>query len=280
VYHIKYRPEKGKELDLSFENGFLINTVQGATGYSVSLDLSQGVNQIGQDVRGMAVKGQNVSITGKILKGNTYAKKMLLRAFAPRSRGRLIFDDEFFLDVVVRDSPTITQEWNSVFGLRLFAEFPYWQRMNESRYGFSVSEKRFRFPVNYAEQHMFGETLRQNPFPITNSGDVSSLFTFSATAETHPASNIRITDKVSGKSLRFIGDLAVGDRLDFFWKNRDLYVQLNGENAFDRLDDESDLYEIPTGDSLIEIAGDEGIDFLIVSLGFREAFSGVLADGV
>lgn len=276
MYHIKYKPEGGKVLNLSREYGYLINTVQGATGHSVFFDLSQGVDQIGQDVRGMYLEGQTVYITGKIPRGNTYAKNTLLRAFSPLSRGRLIFEDKYFLDVVVKDSPTVTQEKHSAFGMRLFAPFPYWQSVKENRYGFKRIEKKFFFPVNYSEPHMFGETIKVNPFPVSNRGDVPAAFSLVVTAGENGVSDFSVADKKTGKSLRFLGDLEAGDTLELFRDKGMLYVRLNGENAFDLLDDESDLLDIPVGDSVLELSDSS----VTASLVFREAYSGVLADGV
>ncbi len=281
MYNLRYIPENGAEIILTRDYGYLVNTVDGATGHAVTVTTAQGYGQIGDTVQGMSTAGQLLTITGRVPKRNTSAKRALLRAFLPLSSGRLIWEDKYYIDVVVRDSPSVSQEKHSSFTLALYAPYPYWRRLAESYYELGGLTGEFRFPINYATPHRFGTSTTETQFNAVNNGDSAAQFAMTILAGDSDLTNFAVTNVNTLRSLRFAGTLPAGDRLEMYRTSGQLYLRINGEtDAFDLLDDTSDLFELDAGDNVLLFTADSGTETAKVAVTFNEAYVGVLADGV
>lgn len=281
MYNLRYIPENGAEIILTRDYGYLVNTVDGATGHAVTVTTAQGYGQIGDTVQGMSTAGQLLTITGRVPKRNTAAKRALLRAFLPLSSGRLIWEDKYYIDVVVRDSPTVSQEKHSSFMLALYAPYPYWRRLTESYYELGGLTGEFRFPINYATPHRFGTSTTETQFNAVNNGDSAAQFAMTILAGDSDLTNFAVTNVNTLRSLRFSGTLPAGDCLEMYRTSGQLYLRINGEtDAFDLLDDTSDLFELDAGDNVLLFTADSGAETAKVAVTFNEAYVGVLADGV
>lgn len=281
MYNLRYIPTNGAEIILTRDYGYLINTVEGATGHAVSVTTSQGYGQIGDTVQGMSTAGQLLTISGRIPKGNTSAKRALLRAFLPLSSGRLIWEDKYYIDVVVHDSPTVSQTKHSTFMLALYAPYPYWRRLSENYYELGGLTAEFSFPINYASPHRFGTSTTETQFNAVNNGDSAAQFALTVLAGDADLVNFAVTNINTLKSLKFAGTLAAGDRLEMYRVSGQLYLRINDEtDAFDLLDDTSDLFELDAGDNVLLFTADSGSETAKVAVTFNESYVGVLANGV
>ena len=281
MYNLRYIPDGGAEIILTRDYGYLVNTVDGATGHAVTVTTAQGYGQIGDSVQGMATAGQLVTISGRIPSRNTSAKRALLRAFLPLSSGRLVWEDKYYLDVVVHNSPTVSQEKHSTFMLALYAPYPYWRKLTESYYELGGLTGEFSFPINYATPHRFGTSTTETQFNAINNGDSAAQFALTILAGDSDLVNFAITNVNTLKSLKFTGTLAAGERLEMYRVSGQLYLRLEDEtDAFDLLDDTSDLFELDAGDNVLLFTADSGASTAKVSVTFNEAYVGVLANGV
>lgn len=285
MYDLKFESNTtGKVLFLNYENDIIVSRVEGATGTSVSLGLSQGYKQVGQSVISSTVGGMTLTIRGKILDANTHKKQDLLKAFAPFSTGRLWWDNKYFVDVEVKDSPTITQERHSVFSLRLFSQSPFWSNGTLSRFMNGVSTPQFSFPVNYSSPHKFGLKDFSKEYNVYNSGSVDTVFELKIWG-TEPIKNPKITNKKTGEFLRFIGDIETGEILTMRQTAKSIYITKTAvdgmeTNVFSMLDDESSLFRLKTGDNVLTNEAEEGLYALVSQISFYPLESGVLANGV
>lgn len=280
MYNLRYIPANGAEIVLTRDYGYLVNTVEGATGHAVTVTTAQGYGQIGDTVQGMSTAGQLLTITGRIPRANTAAKRALLRAFLPLSHGRLVWENRYYIDVVVRDSPAVSQEKHSTFMLALYAPYPYWRRLSESYYELGGLTGEFRFPVNYSTPHRFGTSTSETQFNAINSGDSAAQFALSIRAGDTDLVNFAVTNVNTLKSLKFAGTLPAGETLEMYRESGQLYLRQDGAEAFDFLDDTSDLFELDAGDNVLLFTADSGAATAKVVVTFHEPYVGVLANGV
>lgn len=128
----------GKELRMNPGSGYYISTISGLTGVTANLELSQSNSGIGESFSGGSIKGISLQVKGKILDGQTDKKQALLDTVVPLGTGTLSLyekSDEIggraepyrVTDIVVKSTPTITQEDNSKFVFTLYAPSPAWR---------------------------------------------------------------------------------------------------------------------------------------------------------
>lgn len=128
----------GKKLRMNSSSGYYISTISGLTGVTANLKLSQSNSGIGESFSGGSVKGISLQVKGKILDGQTDKKQALLDTVVPLGTGTLSLyekSDEIMerakpyrvTDIVVKSTPTITQERNSKFVFTLYAPLPVWR---------------------------------------------------------------------------------------------------------------------------------------------------------
>ena len=128
----------GKKLRMNSNSGYYISTISGLTGVTANLELSQNNSGIGESFSGGSVKGISLQVKGKILDGQTDKKQALLDTVVLLGTGTLSLyekSDEIsgrakpyrVTDIVVKSTPTITQERNSKFVFTLYAPSPAWR---------------------------------------------------------------------------------------------------------------------------------------------------------
>lgn len=128
----------GKKLRMNSNSGYYISTISGLTGVTANLKLSQNNSGIGESFSGGSVKGISLQVKGKILDGQTDKKQALLDTVVQLGTGTLLLyekSDEIIgrakpyrvTDIVVKSTPTITQERNSKFVFTLYAPSPVWR---------------------------------------------------------------------------------------------------------------------------------------------------------
>lgn len=128
----------GKKLRMNSNSGYYISTISGLTGVTANLELSQSNSGIGESFSGGSIKGISLQVKGKILDGQTDKKQALLDTVVPLGTGTLSLykkSDEIsgrakpyrVTDIVVKSTPTITQERNSKFVFTLYAPSPAWR---------------------------------------------------------------------------------------------------------------------------------------------------------
>ena len=285
MYNLSYTKTNGKKFDLSYDNEIIVATVDGLTGIPTNIVKVQGSGQIGETLQNLNVGGRNIVINGFILDQNTEKKEALIKTFAPTTTGRLYFEDHYFIYVVVKDSPDILQEKHSKFSLTLFAPFPFWQKKKAKVLKFAVlSSPNFSFPVKNLDIHTFGNSQDQFLIETDNKGDQASFFDVKIKAGNDGLTNPRIINVTNGKILAFKGKINAGNLVHFYHSEGEYYVDMisgaKSQNAYNLLDEKSNLFNIQQGKNVFAFAADNGAKSSEAVLSYNEAFSGVLADGV
>lgn len=276
--------KNGNTLLLKHENGINISTVEGATGLPVSLSTAQGYQQIGEVVSSQTVSGRYIVLNGFIFKEFSKQKKDLMSFFSPFSSGRLFWEDKFFIDVVVKDAPTISQNQDSTFSVRLFAPFPFWSSKTKTSQINGQTTKEFSFPINYTVSHRFGTKNNSLEYVVTNTGEVESLFELNLSGPEKIVSP-KITNVKTGEFLMFNGEINVGETLRLYQdsgKIRIVLKKVSGEeeNVVSWLDEESSLFSLHVGDNRLVSEAEQGDTNMVSAISFYPLYSGVLMNGV
>ena len=280
---LRYVPDDGSaELRLNYRSGFACS-LDGGSGTEVELSTSQGFGQTGESVDAMAVKGRLLTIRGFVLHSWQAAKKALTGAFRPMSSGRLWWNDEKWIDVVIKKSPVLANEITARFTVSLYAPYPFWQGAARNRGTIGVTAGEFRFPVNYSEPHRFGTTNRDAWVNMVNGGNIEAPIRIDITAVATTVTNPSILNVTTGERTTFNKVMAANSTLRMNQQNGKLYLRYITDsgtvNAFDALDDASDLFVLHPGDNLIKAEADANAGAMQVTVSYYDVFEGVYFDG-
>ena len=284
MYDLTFISSTGNRIALNYKNGIIIKTVEGATGLSVDLQTAQGYQQVGNSVSSQTVSGRDLTISGFIFKENKDKKLALQKAFAPFVSGQLFWENKYFMDVYVKDAPTISQNKHSDFMFRLYAGFPFWKSKNQTNKTNGTVMKEFRFPVNYATPHRYGTKDASNEYNVQNVGEVESPIDVTISAKEQVV-NPQVVDLDTGKFLRFNVTLERGEEIRLTQSNGRIQVSIirvdgSEENAFKILDDDSSLFSVSAGDNRLTSIADEGENNMTTLISFYPLYTGVLMNGV
>ena len=275
MFEVTFENDNGKRFLFgpSGSNWFGMNS---GDGMEVTLGKSQGFSQAGETVETQSVAGRTINVTGQLY-GNIPALKNTLRnVCSPLSTGRLIFQKTHYIRVYVKAAPTFsTVKGNGLFTMQFFAPYPYYRSFEEKLYRLGGVTKQFRFPVNYSTPHRFGTRGSNRYTNIVNSGDVSVPYRLELHS-TGVSTNPTVTNLNTFALLRLNGQLNAGDVAVIYRDdNNVLRAELtSGGTSTDiisRIDDESTLFELLSGDNLIQANDDEGSAGLYASIAFSPA---------
>jgi len=196
VYSLIYENEYGESMNLMHynENGGIV--VASKTGFmenQIEISMSQGINQIGGTLQGQSVQPRPVTINGEFIRDAKAKRAEILRIVAPTVRGRLIYNNEWYLDGVPTTTPFVeSYNYDAKFQFTLMAAYPYWQRLDASRFTLAGFSPLFRFPWNISDPTPFRfSEIKEDLFTtIINNGSIPVPFTleFRANATlTNPA---------------------------------------------------------------------------------------------
>jgi hypothetical protein len=282
VYNATYTSDSGLKFVFG-AHGSNVFDMDVGNGLSVELGTSQGIGQIGESVKTQSVTGRNIMVSGCAFGDIVSVKNKLRKTFAPFTSGTLVVNEKYFIRVVVKSAPTFSpQKNNGKFTMLLFAPFPYFYSVDEKVAQLGEIIPRFRFPVNYSDSHRFGTTNTTKYINVINDGDVPVFFstTISVYVTAHNPTIVNV------KTLQFLkinGTFTAGDTIQIY-RNADnvLYAELHsgGEtvNILGSVDEESNLFQLFTGDNLILADDEEGAYGFSVTLNYRTAVCAVYED--
>ena len=126
-----------KTLALDMSHGYVVSTINGLTGVSGRLNTIPNSATIGEAYVDGTVGGLPLTVSGYILDNNFTAKENLINTVVPLGTGTFTIYDQAAgderpvayrtIDVVVQQTPTVTQERHAKFSFQLYAPFPAWR---------------------------------------------------------------------------------------------------------------------------------------------------------
>lgn len=262
MYNVVFENNNGSKYYFGI-NGTTIFDMDLGDGVSVNIGTSQGFSQVGETLQSRSVSGRTISVKGAVY-GNIQERKRTMRnVFSPFSCGRLVFENQYYIRVYVKSSPTFSTIKNDgKFTMRFFAPYPFFKSVDEKNVEIGSIRPLFSFPVNYATPHKFGEKGSARYKNVYNDSDVNipfSLHLFSSGTSTNPV----IANLQTLKILKLNGTLNAGDFIDIY-RNDDNVLQAIMTSAgvqsdvINWIDESSDLFELDAGDNLISATDDEG----------------------
>lgn len=279
MYNIKYISNSGNSIVFGLKTDCVIATMDGITGYGVNISTSQGFAQTGVSISNLAVGGQSINIRGYVLNNQTAAKKELLSVFAPLSSGVLWWEDKYWLPVAVKSAPEIAQKDWARFSISLFAPYPFWRGKDAIHRIVGRVIPAFSFPVNYSAPHRFGTTDINSAVNCFVNGNLDTDFRITFTAKGDNVVNPSLVNLKNGKSTSFSITLGPGNSISMFREDGMLHVVKTADslesNAFDALDDTSELFSLLPGDNPLRIDAESGKTEMSADIIYYDVYAGV-----
>ena len=269
----------GKKLRMNPGSGYYISTISGLTGVTANLELSQSNSGIGESFSGGSIKGLSLQVKGKILDGQTDKQQALLDTVVPLGTGTLSLyekSDETggrakpyrVTDIVVKSTPTITQEHNSKFVFTLYAPSPAWREATVKTVGL--------------------DGFASAPTEVTVAGQVPADYTLKISVTT--ATNLKeftlyqdFPDAVYGKYLyvdfrKWNADgVSNTDKILIKQTNGRLNMTINGTNANKCIWTQSGMTRLDVGTHQMLFRADAAST---ATLEFSPSYIGVVYNGV
>ena len=273
MYNARFEADNGRVFRFGENNIFDINA---GDGISVNLGTSQGFSNIGEVLESQSVSGRNLNISGVLFGDIANEKKKLRNAFSPFSGGRLIFNDEYYIRVYVKNTPAFSAvKEEGKFSLQLFAPIPFFYSIKERRFLLGTVKPLFSFPINYKEPHYFGETMINKIVDVNNDGDANVPLNVEISTKA-TAENIIITNLRTFQYLKINVSIDYGDIVKV-WRDEDnvLHATLTSDGEISdiiaAIDETSELFEAVQGENLLTISADSGGDNLNAAFTFNSA---------
>lgn len=275
MYEVIFENDNGKKFIFgpSGSNWFGMNI---GDGMEVTLGKSQGFAQVGETVETQTVAGRPIDVTGRFYGDIPALKNGLRNVCPPLSSGRLIFQKTHYIRVVVKAAPSFSAvKDNGLFKMQFYAPYPYFRSFEEKSCRIGGVTKQFSFPVNYGEAHQFGTRSSSRYTDIINSGDVGVPFRLELHS-TGVSTNPMVTNLNTFAYLKLIGQLNAGDVAAIYRdENNVLRAELTSggvtSDIISWIEEESSLFELASGDNLIQANDDEGSAGLYASITFSPA---------
>lgn len=279
MYSCKFISDNGTVFLLGTANNIVFD-IDGLSGISVNHTMSQGALQIGESISTKSVGSKSLTVTGVIFKNIAETKKQMRKVFAPFVTGKLIFNNEYFINVSIKDAPTFSPIANrGNFTMRLIAPYPFFKKMETKTNLIGGVVKKFRFPINYSTPHKFAEHSNIRYINVYNDSDVET--DFKLTIQTDSVSvNPYITNLNTFETLKINRTIYQDEKIEVS-RNADGVLEVglinngNYTNIFADLDEESDLFVMHVGDNLILSSDDDGGTTLTTYITFNEIVVGV-----
>lgn len=159
--------------------------------------------------------------------------------------------------------------------MQFYAPFPFYSTFAESFHAIGGTVAGFRFPINYGKPHHFGMRDNARYVNVINPGDVRVPFRLVIRSE-GVSSNPVITNIATFAFLKINGTINIGEYITIYRDNNNV---LRAEHTAGNvttdvitwIDNDSDLFELESGDNLISTNDDQGGAALVVNLSFRPA---------
>jgi hypothetical protein len=282
MYTVVFENENGRKYVFG-KDGHTVADFDFGKGVSVSLGTSQGFAQIGETVDTQSVEGRSITAKGVIYKDYAANKTLLRNVCSPFAKGKLIFNDKYYINVVVKDAPTFAMKRKEgEFSMRFFAPFPFFSVVGGGSVAIGAVLPMFKFPVNYSTPHYFGKRNAAGYVNIVNDGDVSIPFSARIVVK-DDVTDFMLINLKTFEYLKIEGDLQGGDEVNIYrTPSNVLRAELTSSNGTEdilyRISDESELFELAIGDNFIR--ADDGNDgqSTMVQITYNKAVAAVYED--
>ena len=275
MYNLRFVSDSGLVYNFGVNGDNVFDSNIG-DGISVNIGTSQGFSQVGQTVESRSVEGKPITIEGVIFRNIESRKKEMRRVFSPFSSGRMFFNDSYYTRVYVKNAPTFSPvKGNGKFSMQLFAPYPFFYSPTENNIEIGKIQPKFKFPVNYAVPHLFGERTIEKYSNVFNDGDVAVPFSLHMST-IFESTNPTVTNLETLEFVKINGKISSGDVIHIY-RDDDMVLRAELTNSdgtkdiISWLDEESSLFELKIGDNLLMANDDQGGLNLITRFSYKTA---------
>ena len=281
MYNIRWTNAAGDELRMGRKQSLIrVISLTGIDGIPVKIVPSQGFDQIGESINNMSISSRSIGLIGRIYNFTGDELHRINYMFLPMSTVRLYFDDKYWIDCAVKETPVFTYDQCVVsFAVSLLAPYPYWLSVRENYYKLGGTSGGFNFPISYNVPHNFGlyaDTLFLN---CVNNGDTRVDYIAEITVTSGEAVNVTLTNAQNQRYLKVYTSISAQDTVRVFRENNILRVTKTAAgittDIFSALDVDSTLYDMEVGDNVIRATKDSGDGLLAVAIRFYDTLTAV-----
>ena len=257
-------------------SGCYIKTITGITGITSRLQTAQHASGYGEAYTGATVAGQPIRIDGYILNDDMYGqlmRKALVDVIVPKGTGTLKLQHvvnsdnqtELAIDVVVSQTPTITQEDRAKFSFALYAPRPRWYA-----------------PTASAVTVQQGTTES-----IIVDGQVDAEYTATIVSAAETLTSVTLTLDGGTQSVQSISldltkyspsGVAAGSFIYIRRVNGQLQVRVNNNDAIRTLDVTSAFWYLPVGTHTLVLT--TNANSATATVAYKAGYAGVIVSGV
>jgi hypothetical protein len=283
VYSAKFVSDEGYTYNFGVD-GKTVFDMDIGNGVSVDINTSQGFSQIGENIEAQTISGRLINVKGVLYSDIAKNKRLLRSAFAPFTSGRLTFNNGYYIDVTVKDTPTFSPiKDDGRFTMLLYAPFPFFCKSDTGVLEVGKMIASFHFPTNYAAPHVFGKKDRNYAKNLNNEGDVEIPFgvVFKTDAKVE---NISVTNKDTGEFLKINSTLFKGQEIRVKRNAQGVLnvVLVDGSkktNIIDTVDENSTLLSLKRGVNHLSVTDSysKGVN-LIANFTYNMAVTSIYED--
>lgn len=275
MYSVVFESDNGASYVFG-KDGTTVFDMDVGSGVSVNIGTSQGFSQVGETVQDATVSGRTINVNG-VVYGNVPERKRTMRqVVAPFATGKLLFENQYYARVCVKNAPTFSPVKNDGrFTMQFYSPFPFFFEKNSKLYELGTIIPAFSFPVNYAESHTFGQRSSIRYKNIINDGDVNVPLNIYLQA-LGTVNNVVISNLDTFQNFKINGIINIGESVNIYRDNENVLraeLTSNGvvSDILSRIDESSDLFELNVGDNLIAVNDDNGGSNVLTRIEFSPA---------
>ena len=279
---VRYENDIGSVTFNSGSPGAYIEKVTSYGGQNVEFQTTKSNREIGEVLQHQNVSPKTITIKGAINGKSDGLRDQMNHVIAPLAKGRLIYNDEYEMEVYVKSSPDIDrQPYGAKFSFSLYAPFPYWrntERKNKVLVGY---EPQFLFPWNISDPNPFylSKAAQVGYVTVVNEGEAPVGWTISFLALS-AVKNPYVQSIDTGEKVCVLKTMAENEMLTISTEGEELTVTLTAADGtetdgFEFLDIDSVPFRLSLGENHIKTDAEEGGAGLRASISFRPAFAGV-----
>lgn len=279
---VRYENDIGSVTFNASSPGAYIEKVTSYGAQNVEFQTTKSNREIGEVLQHQNVSPKTITLKGSINGKSDALREQLNHVLAPLAKGRLIYNDEYEMEVYVKSSPDIDrQPYGAKFSFSLYAPFPYWRRRDAANVTLVGYTPEFMFPWNISDPNpfYFSKTAQVGYVTVNNDGEAPADWTISFYAVS-TVKNPYAQSLDTGEKVRVLKTLSAGETLNVSTEGEELTVTLTAadgtvSDGFEYLDIDSVPFRLSLGENHIKTDADEGGTGLRASISFRPAYAGV-----
>lgn len=278
-YSMTFRSESGLTVVFSMQSGIVLKKNDLLSGINSKFETATPSDGVGESIAATFISAKLGTLSGTILTNVQNAKRSLLKAFAPRTTGRLTIG-EYYLDVAVKMSPEIEKyETAPAFQIILEAAYPMWRKTKVSPINLIGRTAAFRFPWNLSTTYRWSSGKVEAYTNAYNHGDVDATWTLRIYAKSE-VSNPKVLNIDTNEHIEILKTLEVGELITIKTSGGKLiasgrYLDGTTYDAGLNLTYSSTPFPLRPGDNLLKVEAESNVQGLSVQITADEAIAGL-----